>query len=169
MFTIIWDCFIAAPLITVKVTSNLNTPLMVGQTDNILTCDVSGADNLNPTIAYLWTKDDGHTQTQVGTNSNLTLSSLRFSHIGDYTCNVTINSTLLNNNISISSNNSQRVIIQSELNYLTIIIVGDFISLSNSPGSTICHRHKQRWWHCSQWIRCYSDLLCANESKYSFI
>ena len=123
MFTIIWDYFIAAPLITVKVTSILNTPLMVGQTDNILICVASaGADNLNPTIAYLWTKDDGHTQTQVGTNSNLTLSSLRFSHVGDYTCNVTVNSTLLNNNISASrSDNSQRVMIQSELNHLTII------------------------------------------------
>ena len=120
MFIIVWDCFIAAPLITVKVTSNLNTPLMVGQTDNILTCDVSGADNLNPTIAYLWTRNDGHTQTQVGTNSNLTLSSLRFSHVGDYTCNVTVNSTLLNSNISTSSDNSQRVMIQSELNHLTI-------------------------------------------------
>ena len=120
MFTIVWDCFFVAPLITVKVTSNLNTPLMVGQTDKILTCDVSGADNLNPTIAYQWTKDDGHTQTQVGTNSNLTLSSLRFSHIGDYTCNVTVNSTLLNSNISTTSDNSQRVMIQSELNHLTI-------------------------------------------------
>ena len=132
--SIIWDCFIAAPPITVKVTSNLNTPLMVGQTDNILTCDVSGADNLNPTIAYLWTRDDGHTQTQVGTNSNLTLSSLRFSHVGDYTCNVTIYSTLLNNNISTSSDNSQRLMIQSELNHLTII---SWIFHSSFPQSRI--------------------------------
>ena len=110
-----------APLISVSVAANLNTPLMVGQTDNTLTCDVSGADNLTPTIAYQWTRDDGNTQTRVGANSNLTLSSLRFSHIGDYTCNVTVNSTLLNSNISASSDNSQRVIIQSELNHLTII------------------------------------------------
>ncbi len=89
---------------------------MVGQTDNTLTCDVLGADNLNPTITHQWTRDDGNTLTQVGTDSTLTLSSLKFSDGGDYTCNVTVNSTFLNSNISTSSDNSQRVTIQSELN-----------------------------------------------------
>ena len=97
------------------VTANLNTPLMVGQTDYTLTCDISGADNLNPIITYQWTRNDGTTRTQVGTNHNLTLSSLGFSNAGSYSCNVTVNSNLLNNNIFASSSNQQSVIIQSKL------------------------------------------------------
>ena len=88
---------------------------MVGQTDNTLTCDVSGADNLNPMITYQWTRNDGSTQTPVGTNSNaLSLSPLRLSNAGDYTCSVTVSSTLLSNDIITSPGNPQRVMIQSE-------------------------------------------------------
>ena len=109
--------FIVAPLITVKVTANLNTPLMVGQTDNALTCDVTGAGNLTPKIDYRWTRNDGNTQTHIGTNSNtLSLSPLRLSNIGDYTCNITVNSTLLNSNFSASADNIQSVLIQGEFN-----------------------------------------------------
>ena len=110
------DCFVVAPSITVKVTANLNMSLMVEQTGYTLTCDVSGADSLNPTITYQWTKYDGTTQTQVGTNSTLILSPLGLSDVGDYTCNVTVKSTLLNSNISPSADNLQSVMIQSELN-----------------------------------------------------
>ena len=89
---------------------------MVGQTGNTLTCDVSGADNLNPTITYQWTRNDGSTQTPVGTSSNtLSLSPLRLSNAGDYTCNATVSSTLLNDDIPASADNTQRVTIQSEL------------------------------------------------------
>ena len=89
---------------------------MVGQTGNTLTCNVSGADNLNPTITYQWTRNDGSTQTPVGTNSNtLTLSPLRLSDAGDYNCSVTVSSNFLNNNIITSSNNTESVMIQSEL------------------------------------------------------
>ena len=103
------------PPITVMVTPNLNEPLMVGQKGYTLTCDVSGADNLNPIITYLWTRDDGNTQILVGTSSNtLTLSPLRLSNAGDYTCSVTVSSTLLNNDIMMSADNSQRVMVQSE-------------------------------------------------------
>ena len=88
----------------------------MGQSGNTLTCDVSGADNLNPTITYQWTRNDGSTQTPVGTNSNtLTLSPLRLSDAGDYNCSVTVSSNFLNNNIITSSNNTQSVMIQSEL------------------------------------------------------
>ena len=103
------------PPITVMITPNLNEPLMVGQIGCTLTCDVSGADNLNPTITYQWTRDDGSTQTLVGTNSNtLTLSPLRLSNTGDYTCSVTVSSTLLNNDIMMSASNPQKLMVQSE-------------------------------------------------------
>ena len=106
----------AAPSITVMVTANLNAPLMVGQTGYTLTCDVSGADNLTPMITYKWTRNDGSTQIQVGTNSNtLTLSPLRLSNAGDYTCSATINSVLLNNPWFGSYTQFESVTIQSEL------------------------------------------------------
>ena len=97
----------------------------MGQTGNTLTCDVSGADNLNPTITYQWTRNDGSTQTPVGTNSNtLTLSPLRLSDAGDYNCSVTVSSNFLNNNIITSSNNTQSVMIQSELPVISGVAKG---------------------------------------------
>ena len=95
--------------------TNLNqAPLMVGQMGT-LTCVVSGAERLNPTIAYQWTRNDGSTQTQVGTHSNvLSFSAVRLSAAGDYTCSATVGSTLLNNDITASTGNAQRLVIQSE-------------------------------------------------------
>jgi hypothetical protein len=90
------------------VTANhLNTPLMVGQTGYSLTCDVSGADNINSTI--IWTKNRS-TQAQVDNSTTLPLTPLNLSHAGNYSCSIT--STLLNN--PVMATNSQRVIIQSE-------------------------------------------------------
>ena len=96
------------------VTANLDPPLMVGQTCYTLTCVISGADNLNPTITYQWTRNNGSTQTPVGTNSDtLTLSPLRLSHASDYTCSVTVSSYLLNGIVTRSA--TQRVqMIQSK-------------------------------------------------------
>ena len=100
-----------APIISVNVTAKLNTPLVVGQTGTTLSCDVSGADNLRPMITYQWSKD--HEPLQGGESRVLTLSPLRLSHAGNYTCNATVSSTLLDENISASSH--QIVTIQSEL------------------------------------------------------
>ena len=104
--------FLPAPPITVVVTSNLNTPVMVGQIGYTLTCDLSGADNLNSTITYQWTRNDGTTRTQVGTNSNvLSFSSVRLSNAGEYTCTTTIVSALINSDITVSA--AHRMTIQS--------------------------------------------------------
>ena len=88
------------------VTANLNSPLMVGQTDNTLTCDVSGADNLNPTITRI---KNGSTQLQAGSSRILTFTPLRLSDAGNYSCRIT--STLLNDQVTTARNN-QSVIIQ---------------------------------------------------------
>ena len=80
---------------------------MVGQTDYSLTCDVSGADRLNPTI--MWIKN-GSTQTRVDNSTILPLPSLQLSHAGNYSCSIT--STLLND--PVAARNNQSVIIQSE-------------------------------------------------------
>ena len=107
--------FPPAPPISVVVTANRNTPLMVGQTGDTLICGVSGAERLNPTIAYQWTRNDGTIQTQFGTNSNiLSFSPVRLSDAGDYTCSATVGSTLLNNDITVFAGNAQTLVTQSE-------------------------------------------------------
>ena len=88
---------------------------MVGQTGNTLTCNVSGADSLKPTITYQWTRNNSNTPTQVGNSRILTLSPLRLSNAGDYNCNVTISSNLLISPILNSVPNLRRVeMIQSK-------------------------------------------------------
>ena len=60
-----------------------------------LVCSVSGIGSSNPTISYQWIKNNGATQTQVGSNSNtLAFSSLRLSDAGQYTCRVTVGSEM---------------------------------------------------------------------------
>ena len=95
------------------VTASLNSPLMVGQTGNTLTCDVSGADNLNPMITYQWTRND---QPVPGATSNtFNFSPLRLSQAGVYTCRATVGSRLLIGDINAAAGNPQTVTIQSEL------------------------------------------------------
>jgi hypothetical protein len=67
----------AAP--TIRVTISMGN-VILGQAHN-LTCIASGAEKLNPTINYEWTKmNDTGTLTKVGTNSNtLPLSPLYLS------------------------------------------------------------------------------------------
>ena len=101
------------PPISVMVTAN-GVPVL-GHNGYMLTCSVSGVENLNPTITYQWTRNNG-TQTQVGTNlDTLSLSPLRLSDVGRYTCEVTISSPFLNSEITMGSSNSQTVTLQSEL------------------------------------------------------
>ena len=104
---------IPAPPITAMVTANLNTPIMVGQTGSTLTCDVSGAENLNPTITYQWTKN-GETLPDTSSGT-LTLSPLQLSHSGNYTCSATISSSLLDDDITAISDNNLNITIPSEL------------------------------------------------------
>ena len=81
-----------------------------------LTCSGSGAENLNPTITYRWTKNNGSGQIQVGANSStLSFTPLRLSDAASYVCEVTISSSYLSGNIVAMNINPQNVNIQSEL------------------------------------------------------
>ena len=76
----------------------------------ILCCNVSGINNLNSsTITYQWQKDNSTVSTQ--DEQTLSLSPLRASHAGRYTCQATVNSTSLSSPITVNSN-SQIVNIQ---------------------------------------------------------
>ena len=82
---------------------------MVGQTGSTLTCGVSGADNLDPTTTYLWTRNGGR---EVSQSSTLSLSPVGLSDAGNYTCRATVNSNLLTNDVIRSAN--QIVMVQGK-------------------------------------------------------
>jgi hypothetical protein len=87
---------------------------MVGQTDNTLTCVVSGAGNLNPTITYQWTRDGQIVQNNISNTYNFPLQ-LSLAGTSVYACRATVGSTLLNGNIQASADTTQTVTIQGEL------------------------------------------------------
>ena len=102
--------FISAPSLSVQIGSIIPTPT-AGE-NYLLTCSVSGAKNLSPTITYRLTKNNG---TQVGANSNtLFFTPLRLSDAASYGCEVTISSSYLSGNIVAMSANTQDIRIQSE-------------------------------------------------------
>ena len=89
------------PAISACISDEGNIPT-AGQS-NTLTCNVSGDEDLNLTITYQWTKNNG-TQTHVGTNSNtLSFFFLRLSDAGQYTCQVNVTSPYLHNVINTAS------------------------------------------------------------------
>ena len=89
---------------------------MLGQNGYSLTCSVSGADNLNASITYQWTTNNGtQTQIQVGMGNHpklvtLPFSPLRLSDAGNYTCQAIVSS----DNITVIVMDSQDVVIQCE-------------------------------------------------------
>ena len=95
---------------------------MLGKSDYSLTCGVGGAANLNPSITYQWTKNNG-TQTQLQVRPDpkiLSFSPFRLSDAGRYTCQATVSSPYLNNDITMMD--SHDVTLQSEL--LSTVIKG---------------------------------------------
>ena len=102
-----------APAITAQIITS--GTLILGQSGYSLTCGVGGVANLNPSIIYQWTKNNG-TQTQIQVRPDpkiLSFSPLRLSDAGRYTCQVTVSSPYLKNNFTLI--NSHDVTLQSEL------------------------------------------------------
>ena len=97
------------PVITAMVSGGTPT---VGESYS-LTCTVTGADRLNPTITYQWFKDN--TVVSGETQSTLSFSSLSLSHAGQYRCDVTVSSTLLSQSITEMSN-THDLTLQSKYN-----------------------------------------------------
>ena len=97
---------------SVQISDSGATPI-AGE-DYQLTCSVSGAENLNPTTTYRWTRNSG-TEVQVGADpSILSFTPLRLADAASYVCEVTISSSYLTGDIIAMSNNSQDIRIQSE-------------------------------------------------------
>ena len=90
---------------------------MLGQSGYSLTCGVTGAENLDPSITYQWTKNNGtQTQIQVGAEPKvLYFSPLRLTDAGRYTCQAIISSPYLHSDITMMD--TQDVTLQSEFSY----------------------------------------------------
>jgi len=87
---------------------------VVGQSYS-LSCSVSGADSLSPTsTTYRWYNESSNPRSQVGTTSTYTLNPLRPYHAGQHTCEVTITSPYLNEDLSQSM--VQDITVQSKCN-----------------------------------------------------
>ena len=78
--------------VNVQITATASGAPMLEQNGYTLTCIVCKAENFNPTITYQWTKNNGtETQIQVGADPTvLSLSPLRLSDAGRYTCQATV-------------------------------------------------------------------------------
>ena len=73
----------------------------------VFTCRLFGAENLNPSITYQWTKDNG-TQIQVGTNSSiLSFFLLRLSDAGGYSCQGTVTSNYIGYTINLTTDTQE--------------------------------------------------------------
>ena len=84
---------------------------MLGQSYS-LTCGVTGVENLDSSITYQWTKNNGTTQTQVPNGDIpkiLSFSTLRFSDAGRYTCQATVSSPYLSNDITMMDTHDVRI------------------------------------------------------------
>ena len=83
--------------------------------DYVLTCGITGAENLSPNITYQWTKDSGQggNRTQVGTNFNSTsFSPLQLSDAGQYTCHIIVQSPYIYKKMIVTV--SQNVTLESK-------------------------------------------------------
>ena len=101
-----------APSVLVQINDGGVTPTL--REDYQLTCSVSGAENLNPTITYQWMKNSGSGHTQLETNSNtLSFTRLQLSDAASYVCTVTVTSSYLTGDIVVV--NSQDIRIQSRI------------------------------------------------------
>ena len=110
----------SAPSVSVQITDGGAAPT-AGE-DYQLTCSVSGAESLNPTVTYQWTKNsDG--QAQVGTSNTLSFTPLRLSDAASYVCTITISSNYLTGVIVRMDPHDVRIQSRSNKIYLEVLIL----------------------------------------------
>ena len=77
--------------------------LSIGGQGFSLSCVVSEAENLSPTISYNWIKDNGTRILVDSHGSILSFPSLRLSDAGQWSCQVIVDSPYLRDDLSVIS------------------------------------------------------------------
>ena len=93
--------FYTAPSVIVMTSSTSN--VVLGER-YFLNCTVSGADHLDGTIVIEWSNSSNHTVASgTGKHLQLLLMKLKLSDAGQYTCNTTVTSPYIQNEIIVES------------------------------------------------------------------
>ena len=88
-----------------------------------LNCSQSGAENIDPTITYEWSKDINGKETVVGNTSTLHFSHLNLSDAAKYTCTVTVNSSYLNEGNGIVNQSTISLKLPSKCNFIIATMI----------------------------------------------
>ena len=102
---ITYSCSLFPPVPTLMARLTLDGSPVAGQSFS-LTCSVTGADSLSPTISYQFTQDNTGGQIEVRatqTTPILTFNPLVLSDSGQYRCEVNVTPPYLNNSQVVSS------------------------------------------------------------------
>ena len=115
----------------VQIDPTIEDDILTTGTNFSLICNVYGTAKLRPELSFEWTYYNNGTDLEVvKTNSNeLGFSPLKLSDAGAYTCRVSINSSLLNSNLTISSTLPHPVKVFGKLVYMLISLLCPYNSL----------------------------------------
>ena len=123
--------FLSAPNIAIQITNSISGTIPTVGEDYNLICSVLGAENLNPTITYRWTKNGDMLQSIIGSNSNILslIAPIRVSDAGtNYSCFITIASSYLTGNITAMTSHTVRI--QSEFKAIvTYCVISLYVSI----------------------------------------
>ena len=101
--------FPSAPTIAAQITDNISGATPIAGETYTLICDISGAENLNPTITYKWIMDSGNGMQVVSNSSMLSFPSLKLRDAANYACMATITSSYLTADIVAMKNQEIRI------------------------------------------------------------
>ncbi len=94
---------------------------MAGQSYS-LTCTMTGAESLSPTISYQWLEGSSPRVMLDTTSADLTFDPLNLSDAGQYSCDVIVSSPSVTSDLTASSV-VENLIIQSECNRVSVLCI----------------------------------------------
>ena len=95
------------------------TSVAVAGQNYSLSCSVIGAELLKPTITYCWYNESSNPRIRLVANDTLTLIRLEQYYTGYYTCEMTLYSPYLSQNLSRMV--MEEIIVKSKLCYLNMV------------------------------------------------
>ena len=123
--TLIYFFFLSAPKISTYVTDSINEALPTAGEDYGLFCGIlAGAENLNSTVTYQWTRNGDSYQVETG-SSTPSFNPVRLSDVANYSCLIIIASSYLTANIVTMT--SLVVRIQSKLKAAELLILLNYL------------------------------------------